>query len=192
MIPAPLLAQLQLFAADPGTVAATTDAGPWRLVGAFALILLAAALLAVEFFAVSGGLLIAASFLAGFAGCALAFSVSPTAGWVVVALVPPLGWLAVRWGLARLVRSVAVPQAIIADDAGYRHAAAGLGVAVGSRGELVTDALPTGRARFLVAGHAPAEIDVVAHGPALRRGQHVVVLAISGPSISVAAEPAAG
>jgi membrane-bound ClpP family serine protease len=182
-----LLAVLHaVLAADP---AAAPQPGWPQLAGAVLLVALAAVLLGLEFFVVSGGLLIIASFLSGFAACALAFSVSPAAGWTLVAATPLLALATIRWGLRRLTRSRAVPRAEVTEDAGYHHLAEQLGIAVGSVGELLTDAMPTGRARFAGRG-ADAELDVLAHGPALARGTRVMVLAISGPTVTVARAPA--
>ncbi len=172
-----------IIAAAAVEPAAASD--PWlHLGGAILLIALAALLLALEFFVISGGLLIIASFVSCFAGCMLAFAVSPTAGWIVVASTPVAGIGAVRWGLARLAQSRAVPRAEVTEDAGYHHLAERLGISVGSVGELITDAMPTGRARF-AGDHG--ELDVLADGPGLQRGTRVVVLAITGPTVTVAA-----
>ncbi len=80
----------------------------------------------------------------------------------------------------RAAGAVAVTTAIIA-DAGYHHRATEAGIAAGARGELVTDAMPTGRARF-----SGGEADVQVLGAALPRGAAIMVLRIEGPVVIVA------
>jgi membrane-bound ClpP family serine protease len=155
----------------------------WELIGgAVGLLLLAGTLLALEFAVVSWGLLTLAAALCALGGLAMAWSASTAAGWVYLAAAPVIAVLAVRVGLA-LLRSSAggVVGAAITADAGYHHRAAASGVSAGSRGELVTDAMPTGRARF-----AGGEADVQVEGAALPRGAAVVVLRIDGPVVVVA------
>ena len=146
------------------------------------------ALLTLEFVIATGGALAIAASLTGLAAIVLAFMASTATGVAVLALTPLVGALVVHWGLRRLVRTRAVPQVEITDDAGYHHLADRLGVAVGSSGELVTDAMPTGRARFATSAGA-IEIDVRVQGPVLSRGQRVVVTALHGASVSVSAAP---
>jgi membrane-bound ClpP family serine protease len=171
-------------ASDPAPTEAMSPSQ--RLFLAVGLMGLAALLLAVEFFVVSWGLLAIGSLAAAVAAIVVAFSVSAAAGWALVVATPVLAWLIIRWGLARLQGSSLVPQAEITADAGYRHLAEQLGIAVGAVGELITDAMPTGRARF-----AKGEIDVAVRGTTLPRGHRVVVQAISGAIILVVAAPAA-
>ena len=78
------------------------------------------------------------------------------------------------------MRSDLVPKQAITDDAGIRHASAGLGIDTGARGVLVTDAMPTGRARF-----AGGDIDVLVEGPAANKGAQVTVRRIEGPTVIV-------
>ena len=59
-------------------------------------------------------------------------------------------------------------------------AGAGAGATVGAVGTLVTDAFPTGRARF-----GDHEVDVQVRGAALRKGSALRVAAIDGPVILV-------
>jgi membrane-bound ClpP family serine protease len=179
------VAVLLLAAAnDPAPVEALSPSQ--RLLLAVGLMGLATLLLAVEFFVVSWGLLAISSLAAAVAAIVVAFSVSAAAGWALVVATPVIAWLIIRWGLARLQGSSLVPQAEITADAGYRHLAEQLGIAIGAQGELITDAMPTGRARF-----AKGEIDVAVRGATLPRGHRVVVHSIAGATIFVVAAPTA-
>ena len=170
---------------------ATDGGGAMELVIAGILVAVAVALLTLEFIVATGGVLAIAAALTGVVAIILAFMVSATTGVVVLALTPLVGALVVRWGLQRLVRTRAVPQVEIADDAGYHHLAEHLGVAVGASGELITDAMPSGRARFTTKS-GPVELDVRVQGPVLGRGQRVVVTSLHGGSVAVSADlPAA-
>jgi membrane-bound ClpP family serine protease len=120
----------------------------------------------------------------------MGFLVSPGTGMLTMVLIPVVGALVVRWGLARLARSSAVPHTEIREDAGYHHLATELGVAIGAIGELVTDAMPSGRARFTTR-LGTHEIDVRVVGPVLSRGQRVVVIDLHGASVTVNAAPSA-
>jgi membrane-bound ClpP family serine protease len=151
---------------------------------AIALLVLAGVLLLLEFLVVSYGLLAIAALGCAIAGIVLGFGSSPAIGWTLLALTPVLGVLVSMWGLRRLMRSDLVPKQEITEDAGYRHATDSLGIAVGSAGVLVTDAMPTGRARF-----QRGEIDVTIAGTAATKGTRVVVLRIEGPSVFVIADP---
>jgi membrane-bound ClpP family serine protease len=183
-------AALALLAAFPGAAASAGGDGDSALQLAIAAILViaAVALLTLEFVIATGGALAIAASATGLAAIILAFMASTTTGVVVLVLTPLIGALVVHWGLRRLVRTRAVPRAEITDDAGYHHQADRLGVAVGSDGELVTDAMPTGRARFATRQGA-IELDVRVQGPVLSRGQRVVVTALHGASVSVSAAP---
>ena len=156
---------------------------------AIALFALAAALAVIEFLVVSWGMLLVGSAISALAAIALAFQVGPAAGWTFVAITPVLGFFVLRTGFALMKRnSAAVLPTEISADAGAHHTAEKAGVAVGAVGELVTNAYPTGRARF--SGHgAPVELDVQVQGAVLSRGDRVVVLVISGPVITVGAAP---
>jgi hypothetical protein len=179
-----LLDALSCAAAAPG---GDDDTGLQLAIAAI-LVLAAVALLTLEFVIATGGALAIAASATGLAAIILAFIASTTTGVVVLVLIPVVGALVVHWGLRRLVRTRAVPQAEISDDAGYHHLADRLGVAVGSSGELVTDAMPTGRARFATSEGA-IEIDVRVQGAVLSRGQRVVVTALHGASVSVSSAP---
>jgi hypothetical protein len=184
MISMALLGSLALqLAAEPA-------AGDARLQFGLAVILsiVATALLILEFILASGGPLAIAAALTAAAAMIAAFLVSTAAGLLVLILIPLVGVAVVRWGLARLVRTRAVPHAEIRDDAGYHHLAAALGVEVGAVGELVTDAMPSGRARFITRA-GTNDIDVRVLGPVLGRGQRVVVIDVHGPAVTVQAAP---
>ncbi len=155
-------------------------AGWEHLALAFLLLLIGAGLLLLEFTVVSWGLLTVAALVAAGFGVWLAFSVNTLAGWLFLLVVPVLATIATRLGLRGLRAAGAVVEAQTDSDAGYRHVAEAIGVSPGSRGELVTDALPTGRARF-----AGGEVDIVVSGNSLPRGRAVVVLRIEGPLVVV-------
>lgn len=159
------------------------------LTWAVVLMILAAGLAIVEFMVVSWGMLLVGAMVSAIAAIALAFHVSPLAGWLFVAATPAVIVFVLRTGYGLMRRNTAaVMSTELTADAGYRHAAESAGVAVGAVGELVTNAFPTGRARF--AGHgSPVELDVQVQGRVLGRGDRVVVLAINGPVITVAAAP---
>jgi membrane-bound ClpP family serine protease len=173
---------------DPAVVSDPAGAIAWgKLVIASGLIVVAAALLLLEILVVSWGMLALCAGAAAFAACALAWQVSPLAGWAFFALCPIVAVLVVRTGLRRLAASRLVPKAEITAEAGYHHAAARVGATPGAVGELVTDALPTGRARF-----PGGEADVQIEGAGLPRGSRVVVLRVNGPTVIVAAAKTEG
>jgi hypothetical protein len=181
------LTLLAVLSGATPAVSGDADSG-LQLAIAAVLVLLAVALLTLEFVIATGGALAIAASLTGLAATILAFMASTATGMVVLALIPLVGALVVPWGLRRLVRTRAVPLVEITDDAGYHHHADRLGVAVGASGELVTDAMPTGRARF-ATGAGAIELDVRVQGAVLGRGQRVVVTALHGASVSVSAAP---
>lgn len=176
MIPA-LLAPLLLLAAEPAP--ADPDGGG-RVLLAVALMVVALALLLAEFLIVSFGVLAVLSFGCAVAAIAIAFSATPAAGWTLLALTPPAALLVCWWGSRRLLASRLVPKAEIDEAAGYRQVAELAGAKPGAHGELLTDAMPTGRARF-----AKGEADVTVQGPAALRGAQVTVLRVEGPLIIV-------
>lgn len=151
----------------------------------WAVLLLAAAagLLLLEFMLVSYGLLAIAACACAVAGIVLGFGSSPVVGWTLLAATPVLAVVVVTWGLRRLMRSDLVPKEEITEDAGYRHASDRMGITSGSRGTLVSDAMPTGRARF-----PGGEIDVLVDGPTVRSGAVVTVSRIEGPTVIVTAD----
>lgn len=160
---------------------APADAGnSGQILLAVALMLVALALLLAEFLIVSFGMLAVLAFGCAVSSIAIAFSATPAAGWTLVVLTPPAALLVCWWGSRRLLASRLVPKVEITGDAGYHHAAELAGAKPGAHGELVTDAMPTGRARF-----AKGEADVTIEGPALTRGAQVTVLRIEGPLIIV-------
>lgn len=156
---------------------------------AAALLILAAGLAIVEFLVVSWGMLLIGAAISAIAAIALAFHASPIAGWIFVVIAPALFLVIIRTGFGLMRRNTAaiLPTEITA-DAGIRGVAAQAGVAVGALGELVTNAFPTGRARFAGA-RGPIELDVQVQGRVLSRGERVVVLAIDGPQIFVGPAP---
>ena len=148
---------------------------------AIVLIVVGIVLLLLEFLIVSYGLLAIGALGFAIAGIALGFSASPVVGWVLFALTPIITAVVVSWGFKRLQRSPLVPKAEINDDAGYRHTAEQLGISIGACGTLVTDAMPTGRARF-----EHGEVDVQVIGRAAMRGESIIVRRIEGPTVIVA------
>ena len=144
------------------------------------LLLLSLGILVAEFFLVSFGLLAVAAVATAGAAIYFAFVASDLVGWLFVVIVPLLAGATVRWGIARVQRSGLVPQAEISADAGYHHLTQELGVKVGTHGEMVTPARPSGRARF-----EQGECDVQTHGRPLERGALIVVTAIDGPQVFV-------
>jgi membrane-bound ClpP family serine protease len=180
---------LELLAQVAAPVADTAMSAQAAIAWAIALLLLSAALAIVEFLVVSWGMLLVGAAISSIAAIALAFHASTAAGWIFVVIVPALFAVIIRSGFGLMRRNAAavLPTEITA-DAGIHHAAAQAGVAVGSLGELATNAFPTGRARFN-GPHGPVELDVQVQGAVLSRGERVVVLAIDGAVIFVGAAP---
>jgi membrane-bound ClpP family serine protease len=160
----------------PQTAQATVN----EAILAIFLIVVAVVLLLLEILVVSYGLLAISALGFAIAGISIGFSASPVVGWILLAVTPILTFAVVSWGFKRLQRSPLVPKMAITDDAGYRHQSERLGITAESRGILVTDAMPTGRARF-----DNGEIDVQIEGPAALKGSHIKVRRIEGPSIIV-------
>ena len=151
----------------------------WLAVG---LLVLAVALLVLELFVVSFGVLLVASIASAAGAIHYAFDASDAAGWAMAAAVPILAVVLGRWGLARIRRSrTLVPKGEISAEAGYHHHAETVGVRPGASGVMVTPARPSGRARF-----AGGECDVQAQSGVLARGAKVTVLRIDGPIVFVA------
>jgi membrane-bound ClpP family serine protease len=150
-----------------------------------AVVLLAAAalFLFLEFLFVSYGLLSIAALGCAIAGIIIGFGSSPVVGWALVAATPVLAAAVTTWGLHRLMNSDLVPKDAITEDAGYRHACSEMGITSGSRGILITDAMPTGRARF-----SGGEIDVLVEGPVASTGTPITVRRIEGPTVLVVAD----
>lgn len=149
---------------------------------ALGLLILAVALLVLEIFVVSFGVLLAASLASAGAAIYYAFVAHDAVGWAVAAVTPVLAGVLGRWGLARIRTSRRlVAQSEIIADAGYHHHAEGIGVHPGAAGVMVTPARPSGRARF-----EGGECDVQVQSGTLGRGAKVVVLRIDGPVVFVA------
>ena len=150
---------------------------------AVALLAVAALCLFLEFLFVSYGLLGITALGCAIAGIIIGFGSSPVVGWALVAATPVLAAVVVTWGLHRLMNSGLVPKDAITEDAGYRHACSEMGITSGSRGILITDAMPTGRARF-----SGGEIDVLVEGPVASTGTSITVRRIEGPTVLVVAD----
>ncbi len=153
----------------------------WGTLGqALALLALAIVLLVLEFFIVSFGLLLACSIACAGGAVYLAFVASDVAGWSLVVATPAIGAALTRWGLKRIRASRVVPKAEIIAEAGYHHAAERVGASPGAIGEMITAAMPSGRARF-----DGGECDVQSRSGALERGAQVRVERIDGPMVYV-------
>lgn len=153
----------------------------WIFAGyAVALLALGAVLLALEFFVVSFGLLLAGAIASTTAAIYFAFRAGDAVGWVMVVVVPILAVFLVRRGLARLRSSHIVPKSEITEEAGYHHVTDRLGIAPGSVGTMVTPARPSGRARF-----PGGECDVQVRGGTLEASARVVVGDIDGAIVFV-------
>jgi membrane-bound ClpP family serine protease len=179
----PFLYPLLAAAADPLPAAVPAQSDPAVVLAwAVGFMLLGAGLLLVEFFVVSAGVLSFAAISCAGIAITLAFTVSQVAGFSFAAATPVLAGVVLWFGFDRLRRS----SAVITADVGGRHLAAKVGSLVGATGTLITDAFPTGRARF-----ARGEIDVQVKGAPLTRGSEVRVVGIDGPVVVVVAVPPA-
>jgi membrane-bound ClpP family serine protease len=168
---------------EVGSLSMNVGAIDWTMVAlALALLVLAVGLLVLEFFVVSFGLLLSASLASVGGAIYYAFSAGPVVGWLFVIIVPAIAYLVTRWGVQRIQNSRLVTRAESSGEAGYHHALDRINVAVGSVGEMVTMARPTGRARF-----AGGECDVQVRGKTLERGAGVVVKEVDGPVVFVVA-----
>lgn len=148
---------------------------------ALGLLVLAVALVVLELFVVSFGILLVASIASAAGAIHYAFAASDATGWTMTVVVPILAVVLTRWGLARIRRSRAlVPKSEITAEAGYHHHAETVGVHPGAAGVMVTPARPSGRARF-----DGGECDVQAQSGVLARGAKVTVLRIDGPIVFV-------
>lgn len=149
---------------------------------AVALMIAALAVLLLEMLVISFGVLGAIALALATTSVVYGFRVHDGLGWSLLLLSPLAGVAILRWGLARMRRGgmgvVAVAE--VRDQAGISDAAKRAGASIGAHGVLITDAMPTGRARFPLG-----EIDVAVRGPVLQRGAEVVVLAIDGPTVTV-------
>ncbi|TVR14804.1 MAG: hypothetical protein EA401_03755 [Planctomycetota bacterium] len=154
---------------------------------ALLLFVLAAFLILLEFFLISGGLLTAVAAVLAVIAIWMGFHVDPVLGWSMLIIAPILAGVIVRYGLRRMQRSSLVTQVSIDGDAGYHHLAETYGIAVGAVGTLSTDAYPTGRCRF-----AGGEVDVVMRNGSGKRGQRVKVSKLEGASIHVSLTDSAG
>ncbi len=169
----------------PSLIQTATETGIFAMsdaLWAVLLLLIGAVLLLLEFLLVSYGMLAIAAFGCAVAGIVLGFGTSPIVGWTLLGVTPVLAALVVTWGLRRLMRSDLVPKEEITEDAGYRHISDSMGITIGSHGTLVSDAMPTGRARFL-----GGELDVLVEGPTASHGTAVTVRRIEGATIIVTA-----
>lgn len=150
------------------------------LLYAVALLVGAVALLVLEFFVVSFGVLLVAALAAVGGALYFAFQVSDAVGWLFVLIVPVLAYGVTRWGIARMQSSRLIPKRAITEEAGYHHYVDSLGIAPGSEGRMVTPGRPLGRARF-----GGGECDVQAISGVLELGANVVVERVEGPVVYV-------
>jgi len=155
-----------------------------NLFAATSLLVFGLGLIALEFVLISGGAIGITAVLCAIAAIWFAFAAGPVAGWIFTLLVPISGGIAIRLCLNMMMKSSMVVQAEITSNAGYGHAAADHGVTIGSTGALVTDAFPTGRARFITAT-GTTDLDVTVSGAILSKGAAVQVKQIEGSVILV-------
>ena len=161
-----------------------TTALEWEpLMLALALLVGAAALLILEFFIVSFGVLLALSLAALGGSIYFAFKASSAVGWIFVVATPVLAFYLTRWGIRRMRESKLVASHEITAEAGYHHRTDQLGIKPGETGVMVTPGHPSGRARF-----AGGECDVQAVSGALDADQRITVSRIEGPVVYVSAE----
>ena len=166
---------------------AATELLDWGALGyAFALLALAVALLLLEFFIVSFGVLLLSSLASVAAAIYLAFVASPITGWLFVLVTPIIAIGITRWGIQRIARSKLVTQAEVTSDAGYHHVLDGIGVGLGADGVMLTKARPTGRARF-----AGGDCDVQVRGRTIGPGAAVRIVSVDGPTVFVVAQDSA-
>ena len=153
---------------------------------ALGLLALAVALLVLEIFVISFGILSFASIASAGAAIYYAFAASAAAGWTFTVATPILATVLTRWGLARIRTSRhLVVQSEITAEAGYHHFTDGVGAKPGAIGVMVTPARPSGRARF-----DGGECDVQVQGGTAERDARVVVRRVDGPIVFVAPAPA--
>ncbi|NRA39906.1 MAG: hypothetical protein HRU15_17320 [Planctomycetes bacterium] len=151
------------------------------IAAALALMMVASFLVFLELIILSAGLLSLLALAAGTCACYLGFEAGPAAGWSLIIMSPICTIFAIRLGLQLMQHSShMVPKAEIEADAGYHHVATAAGVVIGSIGTLVSDAMPTGKAKF-GQGH----VNVVVQGSAGDQGDSIKVIKIDGPSIEV-------
>lgn len=171
----------QWIAAVPPPVVAPVDAYPWSDVALAAFLFVVAAILTIaEIFIISFGFLTIGALVCGVLSLFVAFNISVNTGMLFMVLMPIVGMIIVQWGFKRLKNSPLVPNAAITTDVGYHHALDRIGVSIGAVGELVTDAVPSGRARF-TGSKGTDELDVTLTGSAGSRGDHVRLLRVEGP-----------
>ena len=152
------------------------------LLFAIALLVIAAAILVLEFFLVSFGILLICALAAVGGSIYFAFESADWVGWLFLAIIPVLAFFITRWGIARVERSKLIPKREITAEAGYHHLADRLGIHQGAVGEMVTPAMPSGRARF-----EGGEVDVRVTRGSLECNEAVRVERIEGPVIYVVA-----
>jgi len=171
-------------------IAAATDLGtaeqPQMLIQlliAAGLLLAAVVFLILEVLVVSFGVLAVLALALAVGAIVQAFAAGDAAGWTFIVVTPILGAAVVAWGLRRLEHSRIVSHAVIGGHSGASGIAERLQIATGSRGRMLTDAYPSGRARF------PGGVcDVQVEGGSLERDTPIIITGIDGPMIYVVAE----
>ncbi|MCK6487131.1 MAG: hypothetical protein L6R48_02115 [Planctomycetes bacterium] len=139
-------------------------------------------ILVAEMFLVSFGMLALVALALAVASVWFAFHAHLVAGLVMLVVAPVAVWYVVAWCMRRIHISGLVAREVVTAEAGCHHKASPAGALVGADGTLVTDALPSGRARF-----AHGEIDVQVRGAGLARGARVRVVEVSGAVVAVVA-----
>ena len=107
MLPAPVGVPAALRGVAMDSLGLPASAGiDWpSLWLALGLLVLAVALLVLELFVVSFGILLVASIASAAASIHYAFAASDATGWAMTVVVPVLALVLARWGLARIRRS---------------------------------------------------------------------------------------
>ena len=178
-----LVSTLVHTATDSDTITTAAEAAqinPWYLVSFGALIAIVA--LCLEMLLVSGGILGFIALIAAITGAVGAFEIHSAFGWGYLFTTPIIAAAILHWGIQRLPNSGLAARSEITETSGYADHVAEQNITVGSIGTLITPAMPTGQASF--DEHV---IDVHAEGGYLETGTSVRVVAISGTSVSVAA-----
>lgn len=154
------------------------------LVLAVILLVAAIVLFVSEILLVSFGILGVGAAICAVAAVGTAYQAGTGIGHCFVVITPIAAILMARWGIKRVGTSPMAVKAEIDGEAGYHHKADSAGAIVGADGVLVTDARPSGRARF-----TDGQVDVQVRGGALDKGTFVRVIAIDGPIIHVIESP---
>jgi hypothetical protein len=155
-------------------------------VGVFLALLLIAGVIALLLESTHGGhgLFALAALVSIASAVGLAFAASSLLGWPTLALGCAILFLGWRWIARRVLGPLAGPLRPVSAVVGAAPVAHAAGVHIGQRGQLLSDAHPIARARFLTM-QGPSDLDVMVVGPSARRGATVEVVSMDGLSIAV-------